>query len=134
MCRRTGADDEYLRREQAVEQQELLRRRARYFAGRSPVPLQGATVIVVDDGIATGTTMRAALRALRRRGAEHLVLAVPVAPHDTVTSLRRDVDRLVCLAEPEPFRAIGLHYVDFHQLSDEEVIAALQAVPGPPSG
>ena len=83
-------------------------------------------VIVVDDGIDTGTTVRAALKALRRRGAARLVLAVPVAPHDTLTELRREVDRIVCLAEPDPFRAIGLHYVDFTQVSDDEVIAALE--------
>ncbi len=67
-----------------------------------------------------------ALEALRRRGAARLVLAVSVAPHDTLTELRREVDRIVCLAEPDPFRAIGLHYVDFTQVSDEEVIAALE--------
>jgi putative phosphoribosyl transferase len=80
---------------------------------------------VVDDGIATGTTMRAALRALRRRRPARLVLAVPVAPHDTVEMLRSEVDEIVCLAEPFPFRAIGLHYDDFHQVSDNEVLAAL---------
>ena len=92
--------------------------------------MTGATVIVVDDGIATGTTMRAALKALRRRGAAQVVLAVPVAPHDTVVALRHEVDRIVCLAEPYPFHAIGLHYVDFHQVPDDEVIAALDSVGG----
>jgi putative phosphoribosyl transferase len=110
---------------------ELERRRARYLAGRTPVALQGATVVVVDDGIATGTTVRAALRALRRRGPARLVLAVPVAPSDTVRALRPEVDRLICLAEPEPFTAVGLHYADFHQVDDDEVLAALAAAAAP---
>jgi putative phosphoribosyl transferase len=125
MCAHTGADRAYVDREAEREWQEIERRRALYLKGRKPVPVKGATVIVVDDGIATGTTVRAALKALRRRGAARIVLAVPVAPHDTVMALQREVDRLICLAEPYPFRAIGLHYVDFHQVSDEEVIAAL---------
>ena len=125
-----GADADYIERTAREEWQEVERRRARYLAGRAPVPVAGATVIVVDDGIATGTTVRAALKALRRRGAARLVLAVPVAPHDTLLALQREVDRVICLSEPDPFRAIGLHYVDFHQVSDEEVLAALAAAPG----
>jgi putative phosphoribosyl transferase len=123
----TGASHEYIDREAQVAWQEIERRRALYLRGRKPVPVAGATVIVVDDGIATGTTMRAALKAVRRRGATRLVLAVPVAPHTTLMALKREVDRVICLSEPEPFRAIGLHYVDFHQVSDDEVIAALDA-------
>ncbi|HET9822798.1 MAG TPA: phosphoribosyltransferase family protein [Burkholderiaceae bacterium] len=121
----TGADAGYIDAEVRAERRELERRRARYLGGRRPLPVQGATVVVVDDGIATGTTMRAVLRALRRRDPAHLVLAVPVAPPDTVRALRAEVDRVVCLVEPEPFHAIGLHYADFHQVSDEEVLAAL---------
>jgi putative phosphoribosyl transferase len=71
--------------------------------------------------------MRAALRALRRRRPARLVLAVPVAPHDTLEALRAEVDDIVCLAEPAPFRAIGLHYLDFAQLEDDEVLAALRS-------
>ncbi|MFO1295001.1 MAG: phosphoribosyltransferase [Rubrivivax sp.] len=104
---------------------EIERRRALYLRGREPLPLTGATVIVVDDGIATGTTVRAALQALRRRGPARLVLAVPVAPRETIARLRGEVDDLVCLAQPVPFRAVGLHYRDFHQVEDDEVIAAL---------
>lgn len=130
IANQVGADRAYIDREAKLEWQEIERRRARYLAGRTPVPVAGATVIVVDDGIATGTTMRAALKALRRRGAARLVLAVPVAPHDTVLALQREVDRLICLSEPDPFRAIGLHYVDFHQVEDEEVIEALKAADG----
>jgi putative phosphoribosyl transferase len=123
-----GVGREYIEREAAREWREIERRRALYLRGRRPVPVAGATVIVVDDGIATGTTMRAALKALRRRGAARLVLAVPVAPPDTVAALRKEVDRVICLAEPVPFHAIGLHYVDFHQVPDDEVIAALDSV------
>jgi putative phosphoribosyl transferase len=123
----TGASREYIDQQAQIEWGEIERRRALYLHGRAPLPVEGATVIVVDDGIATGTTVRAALRALRRRRAARLVLAVPVAPHDTLMALRHEVDRIVCLKEPSPFRAIGLHYVDFHQVSDEEVIAALAA-------
>jgi len=129
----TGADRAYIEREAQVEWQEIERRRARYLRGRPPVPIAGTTVIVVDDGIATGTTMRAALKALRRRKPRRLVLAVPVAPHDTLLALEREVDRVICLAEPYPFRAIGLHYADFHQVEDDEVIAALDAAAAAPA-
>jgi putative phosphoribosyl transferase len=122
----TGASRAYIDEQAQIEWREIERRRALYLRGRAAVDVKGATVIVVDDGIATGTTVRAALKALRRRGAARLVLAVPVAPHDTLTQLRHNVDRMVCLAEPSPFRAIGLHYDDFEQVSDEEVIAALE--------
>jgi putative phosphoribosyl transferase len=129
----TGASRAYIDEQAGIEWQEIERRRALYRRGRAALDVKGATVIVVDDGIATGTTVRAALKALRRRGAARLVLAVPVAPHDTLTQLQREVDRIVCLAEPSPFRAIGLHYRDFEQVSDEEVMALLQACePGSP--
>ncbi len=121
----TGASRAYIDEQAQIEWREIERRRTLYLRGRAPLPVQGATVIVVDDGIATGMTVRAALKALRRRGAARLVLAVPVAPHDTLMQLRREVDRIVCLAEPDPFRAVGLHYEDFEQVSDEAVIAAL---------
>jgi putative phosphoribosyl transferase len=91
------------------------------------VPVKGATVVLVDDGIATGTTVRAALKALRRRSPARLVLAVPVAPADTLAALAAEVDEILCLATPEPFHAIGCHYRDFHQVSDAEVLAALDA-------
>jgi putative phosphoribosyl transferase len=83
-------------------------------------------VVIVDDGLATGTTARAAILALRRNRPASLTLAVPVAPHDTLRDLKPLVDEIVCLAVPEPFRAIGFHYDDFHQLSDEEVIAVME--------
>lgn len=122
-----GASNAYIDAQAQIEWTEIERRRTLYLQGRAPLPVKGATAIVVDDGIATGTTVRAALKALRRRGAARLVLAVPVAPHDTLTRLAREVDFIVCLAEPDPFRAIGLHYRDFEQLSDDEVISLLAA-------
>ena len=122
-----GADTRYVQEQTRHEWREIERRRALYLKGRARPELQGATVVVVDDGIATGTTVRAALQALRRRRPGRLVLAVPVAPADTVARLRAEVDELVCLATPEPFRAVGLHYRDFHQVEDDEVIAALDA-------
>jgi putative phosphoribosyl transferase len=122
-----GIDRAYIEAQAKVELREIERRRRLYLGGRAPLALQGATVIVVDDGIATGTTVRAALKALRRRQPAHLVLAVPVAPPDTVRALRAEVDELVCLAEPEPFHAVGAHYERFHQVDDDEVLAALRA-------
>ncbi len=127
LCRVAGASPEYVEREAESERTELERRGRTYLRGRAPVPVAGATVVVVDDGIATGTTVRAALKALRRRGPSRLVLAVPVAPADTLAKLATEVDDIVCLATPEPFHAIGCHYRDFHQVSDAEVLAALDA-------
>lgn len=122
-----GADRAYLERETAAALAEIDRRRQVYLQGRQPLSLTGATVVLVDDGIATGTTVRAALKAVRRRGAARIILAVPVAPHETLMALRSQCDRIICLAEPQPFRAVGLHYLDFHQVEDEEVLAALNA-------
>lgn len=127
----TGADAAYIEQQGAEAWKEILRRRARYLSGRAPVPLKGATVVLVDDGIATGNTMRAALQALRRRGVAHTVLAVPVAPHDTLMRLAGQADRVVCLAEPPGFRSVGEHYAEFPQVDDDEVVAALRAAARP---
>lgn len=126
VCAYAGASRDYVEAEAKVAAVEIARRRQLYLGGRPVVPVTGATAIVVDDGIATGTSMRAALRALRKRAPAQLVLAVPVAPADTLSALAGEVDRIVCLMQPEPFNAVGVHYIDFHQVSDEEVIAALQ--------
>jgi putative phosphoribosyl transferase len=128
MC---GADQAYIDAQARKELQEIERRRSVYLGGRPSLPVAGATAVVVDDGIATGTSVRAASKALRRRQPKRLVLAVPVAPADTVAELRDEVDDLVCLTEPFPFHAIGLHYEDFHQLEDREVLAALDAAHRP---
>jgi predicted phosphoribosyltransferase len=117
----TGTTDAFIAAARRRELAEIERRRLRYLAGRAPV--------VVDDGIATGASARAALRALRRRGAARLVLAVPVAPPETLTELRGEADEIVCLAEAELFFGIGAFYGDFHQLTDDEVIAAIKVPP-----
>lgn len=117
------------------ELEEIERRRRAYLQGRQRVPLENRTIILVDDGIATGASVRAALKALRRKGPKALILAVPVAPMDTVEALEGEVDEVVCLSTPEPFVAIGIHYADFHQMSDEEVVTILagHAVGGDPA-
>lgn len=104
---------------------EIGRRRQLYLRGRAPLDVRGRTVVVVDDGIATGTTMRAALQSLRRGRPARLVLAVPVAARESLALLRPQVDQVVCLAEPSPFVAVGRHYVEFDQVSDVEVLSAL---------
>ncbi|MFJ9520078.1 phosphoribosyltransferase [Kitasatospora sp. NPDC101801] len=108
-----------------VERVELARRCARYRGGRPPVELSGRTVLVVDDGIATGSTARAACRTVGQRGAARVVLAVPVAPAGWRDRLRGEADELVCVAEPADFPAIGSFYADFGQTTDAEVLDAL---------
>ena len=111
------------------ELEEIDRRRVRYLGGRERVNLAGRTAIVVDDGIATGATMRAALQATRMRNPDKLILAVPVAPTDTLATLRKEVDGLICLEDHEAFGAIGYYYLDFSQITDEEVIEILKRFP-----
>jgi putative phosphoribosyl transferase len=105
---------------------EIERRRERYLAGREPTAVAGRVVIVIDDGIATGATVRAGLQSLRRRKPKAIVLAVPVAPPSTLEALRREADDIVCLEAHEPFGAIGVFYADFRQLRDEEVVELLR--------
>jgi putative phosphoribosyl transferase len=107
------------------ELREIDRRRAAYLHGRAQVPVEGRTAIVVDDGIATGATMRAALKGVRRRAPARLVLAVPVAPPETLDALAPEVDEAVCLARPRALGAIGAYYLDFAQVPDEAVIRML---------
>ena len=128
----TGVSRGYIEAKAKEQIQEIERRRHLYLGDRLPLPVDNCTAIVVDDGIATGTSMRAALKALRRRKPAALVMAVPVAPPDTIEALRREVDRIVCLAQPEPFYAVGSHYDDFHQVEDDEVMATLAAFITPP--
>lgn len=113
--------DDFIKKEAARQFKEIERRRKVYLGSRSRPPIGGRTAIVVDDGIATGATVRAALVAVRRNAPKRLVLAVPVAPPDTVERLRREVDELVCLEMPEEFTAIGQFYAEFPQLTDSEV-------------
>ena len=114
---------------------EIERRRALYLKDRPRAELKDRVVIVVDDGVATGATTRAALQAVRKRSPRKLVLAVPVAPTSTLEELSGEADDIVCLQSHEPFYAIGLYYSDFHQVSDKEVIDVLSKVRAPaPSG
>ncbi len=109
------------------------RRRKLYLKDRPRADLKDRVVIVVDDGIATGATTRAALQAIRKHSPRKLVLAVPVAPKSTLEELSGEADDIVCLQSHEPFFAIGLYYADFHQVTDQEVIDVLSKVraPGP---
>jgi predicted phosphoribosyltransferase len=109
-----------------AELAEIERRRARYLAGRPRLDPAGRTAIVIDDGVATGATTRAALQAVRVRRPGRLVLAVPVAPTGSIARLREDADDVVCLEDHDRFGAIGFYYRDFRQISDEEVIATLE--------
>lgn len=104
---------------------EIDRRRQRYLAERPFPPLADRTVIVVDDGIATGATVRVAIRALRVRHPRRIVVAVPVASPDVVQTLRGEADEVICLETHEAFGAIGLYYADFGQVEDDEVVRAL---------
>jgi predicted phosphoribosyltransferase len=130
----TGIDRQGLEQQAAKELQEIERRRGLYRGARvrkapagpeSTPEYRGRTVILVDDGIATGYTVQAALRSLRQQEPERLVLAVPVAPPASLARLRPDADEVICLFAPEDFYAVGQFYQDFGQTTDEEVIAAL---------
>jgi predicted phosphoribosyltransferase len=107
------------------EQRELERREAEYRGDRPEPEVRGRTVILVDDGLATGSTMRAAAEALRHEGAARLVVAVPVAPPETCEAFRSEVDEIVCAITPDPFYGVGMWYEDFSQTTDEEVRALL---------
>jgi putative phosphoribosyl transferase len=115
----------YIEEEADRQLAEIERRRSLYLPGRPSISPAGRTAIVVDDGIATGATTRAALRAVRHAGPKRLILAAPVAPPDVAADLARECDELVCLAQPSFFGGISLFYDDFHQLDDAEVIALL---------
>lgn len=120
-----GLTEAGLARQRAEELREVRARATRFRAGRPALDVGGRTVILVDDGIATGATTEAALRALRRRRPGRIILAVPVAPRDSVARLRGLADEVVCLAEPADFYAIGACYRDFTQVEDAEVIGLL---------
>ncbi|MEZ0167543.1 phosphoribosyltransferase [Microvirga sp. TS319] len=115
----------YIEEETQRQLKEIERRREHYLAGRRPVDVEGRVAIVVDDGIATGSTAQAALKGLSRARPARLILAVPVAPADSIARLRAEADEVVCLMTPGAFYAVGEHYDDFHQTSDREVTTLL---------
>ena len=108
------------------ERPELERRRVVFRGARAPLSINGKTAILVDDGAATGTTIKVAVRALKRRSPRQIVIALPAAPPDAVAELSTEADHVVCLQQPSHFRALGYHYVNFPQLSDDEVTAAIE--------
>ena len=125
LARELPLPERYVEEETARQLAEIERRRKIYCDGRAPLEIKGCTVIVVDDGIATGATMRVALRAVRRRGPARLVLAVPVAPPETLVELGKESDETICLDREPMLGAIGFYYDDFHQVSDTEVVDLL---------
>lgn len=120
-----GIEDTYIIGETAHQLAEIERRRKLYFGERAPIPAAGRTVVLVDDGIATGSTMRTAARAVRRAGAAKIVIAVPVMPEEAAADLQGEAEEIVCLDMPYPFLAVGAHYQEFSQLTDAEVVAIL---------
>ncbi len=126
LVRRMGAPDDYVQEETERQRKEIERRLAAYRGSRPEPELQDKTVILVDDGIATGATVLASLRALKQRKPAQLILAVPVGPADTIKLMSQEADRVVCLYTPRIFWAVGAFYAVFDQTSDAEVIQLLQ--------
>jgi putative phosphoribosyl transferase len=122
-----GANERYIEGEVSAQLETIRQRRAQYTPVRPPIDPASRVVIVVDDGLATGSTMISALHALRAKNPAELICAVPVAPPDTLEKVRGNADRVVCLSAPINFQAVGQFYRDFPQVADEEVIAILAA-------
>ncbi|ACZ41771.1 phosphoribosyltransferase [Thermobaculum terrenum ATCC BAA-798] len=121
LIRLLGVSKEYIEKVSQEEAQELQRRTQEYRDGRPDIPLEGKTVIIVDDGLATGVTARAAVESVRRRNPKKIILAIPVCASQAIPFMRSLVDELVCLLTPSELGAVGLWYSDFRQISDEEV-------------
>jgi predicted phosphoribosyltransferase len=128
-----GVDPDTFEKVRQQELGELRRREAAYRDGRPPVAVAGRSVVVVDDGLATGATMRAAVIAVRRQAPRDITAAVPIGSPTACSALADDVDDMVCLSAPRGFRAVGQGYTDFSETSDAEVRAALAAAAGPPA-
>ncbi len=131
-----GPGKELIAEATARESAEIARRRALYLGGRAPLSAAGRVAIVVDDGLATGATARAALRALKRQKPSRLILAIPVAPAETVAALKTEADEIVCPQIVEDFIAVGAYYRNFRQVEDDEVkrLLVAAATPGEPAG
>lgn len=124
----SGASNAYLEQARKQELAELERRRRRYLGDRETVDPAGRTVIIVDDGLATGATMKAAILAMRQKDAKKICVAIPVAPTSALDEIRQLVDTVVCLHSAENFGGVGAFYDDFHQLSDQETTGLMQQV------
>ena len=122
----SGAMDAYIEQETAQQKEEIVRRVALYRKGAAIKALKDRTVILVDDGVATGATMKAAIEALKKEGIRKLVVAVPVAPPLTAEELRGMADEFLCIGTPPDFMSVGSHYFDFTQVTDEEVVQMLE--------
>ncbi len=125
LIERLRVDESYLDREVTVQETEIARRTATYRAGREPADLSGKTVVIVDDGLATGATAVAACRWVRGQGAARVIVAVPVAPPESIARLAGEADDAVALLAPPDFRAVGEWYQSFEQTTDEEVVEAM---------
>ncbi len=122
-----GIPQQYIQRKIREEVAEIRRRMSLYRSGREAITVKDKIVILVDDGLATGATMKAAIKYVKKLGPKAIVVAVPVAPPDVVRNLGQEVDKVICLSTPEPFFAIGQFYEEFEQVEDEEVIRLLSA-------
>jgi predicted phosphoribosyltransferase len=129
-ARSAGADEAYLEREKQAQLELIRQRRAQYTAHRPRIDPAGRIVIVIDDGLATGSTMIAALHAIRGQHPARLICAVPVSPPDTLDEVCKHADETVCLEAPLNFYAVGQFYREFHQVEDSDVVAALEQRPG----
>lgn len=127
LVERIGVEESYVEAERERARETAARKERTYRSDRSPATIEGRRVAIVDDGVATGATMKASVRAVQNAGAAAVVVAVPVGPSDTVAALRQEADAVVVVEEPADFGAIGAHYRDFGQVSDEEAMAYLAA-------
>lgn len=122
-----GVEKKFIEEQVEIEKKEIERRLKLYRDSRVSLNLKGKTVIIVDDGIATGATMRAAVKSVREKGAVKVIMVIPVAPKDILEELQKDVDKVVCLMTPDVFYAVGAFYKNFPQIQDDQVVRVLEA-------